>query len=58
MAMKRASMLLGSERGGGGFPGCLVARSNQDRYAGAADLACDFKSDPLVRSRDERDFLR
>jgi hypothetical protein len=36
-----------SECSAGFFASRLVARSKQDRYAGAPDLPCDFKSDPL-----------
>lgn len=46
----------GCEPGGGFFSGGLLARSQQDCYAAVPDLPRDFKSNPFVRSSNERDF--
>ena len=49
---------LAGERRGGFFAGRLVARAQEDRCAGSADLACDFKADALVRSGDQCNLFR
>jgi hypothetical protein len=48
----------GSKPASGFFAGCFVVGSQQDNHARPSDLACYFKPEALIRSRDERESFR